>query len=65
LPGFAYQCGMLLAGSVGYSEAVFAGHASYSSAMALTALFVFVAASIVAGLGRENHRIEFGKTSYE
>lgn len=63
LPGFAYQCGMLLAGSVGYIEAVFAGHASYSTAMALTALFVFVAASIVAGLGRENHRIEFGKTS--
>ena len=34
LPGFAYQCGVLLAGSVAYIEAVFARRTSYANAMA-------------------------------
>jgi SHS family lactate transporter-like MFS transporter len=61
LPGFAYQCGMVLAGSVAYIEATFAAHTSYADAMAFTALFVFAAACVVAQLGREKHAIEFGK----
>ena len=42
LPGFAYQCGVLLGGTVSYVEAVLAKHFSYAHAMALTAVTVFV-----------------------
>ncbi len=60
LPGFAYQCGVLIAGSVAYIEAVFAKRFSYSNAMALTALTVFTVGAIVIALGKEKHAIEFG-----
>jgi SHS family lactate transporter-like MFS transporter len=60
LPGFAYQCGVLIAGSVAYIEAIFAAHTSYAKSMALTALIVFSLAAIVAGLGRERRGITFG-----
>ncbi|HEY2931038.1 MAG TPA: MFS transporter [Acidobacteriota bacterium] len=60
LPGFAYQCGVLIAGTVAYIEAVFAKHFSYSSAMALTALTVFSVAAIVVASGWENRGITFG-----
>jgi MFS transporter, SHS family, lactate transporter len=53
LPGFAYQCGVLLASSVVYIEALFAERVSYGTAMALTAAIVFVSAATVAGLGKE------------
>ena len=35
LPGFAYQCGVLIAGTVAYIEAVFAAQFSYANAMAM------------------------------
>src|SRR5206468_8232015 len=38
MPGFAYQCGILFAGSITYIQAVFGSGTSYSIAMALTAL---------------------------
>ncbi len=60
LPGFAYQCGVLLAGLVGYLEAVFAQHTSYANAMALTAFTVFTLAAVVVALGREKRGIQFG-----
>lgn len=61
LPGFAYQCGVLIAGTVAYIEALFAAHTgSYAKAMALTALTVFIVAAVVAGLGRERRGITFG-----
>ena len=60
MPGFAYQCGVLLAGSVGYLEAVLAEHVSYATAMALTAASVFACAALIAGFGRERKGIEFG-----
>jgi len=59
LPGFAYQCGVLLAGSVAYLEALFAEHMSYSVAMASTAATVFVLSAIAAAIGRERHGIDF------
>ena len=59
-PGFAYQCGVLLASSVAYIEAVFAEHMRYSSAMALTAATVFTLAAVVSGLGREKKGEDFG-----
>lgn len=59
LPGFAYQCGVLLAGSVGTLEAIFAEHMSYATAMAVTAGTVFAATAVIAALGRENKGLEF------
>jgi SHS family lactate transporter-like MFS transporter len=60
LPGFAYQCGVLVAGSVGYLEAAFAEHVSYATAMALTAGCICAGAAIVAVLGPEHKGVEFG-----
>ncbi|MBV9761034.1 MAG: MFS transporter [Acidobacteriaceae bacterium] len=59
LPGFAYQCGVLLAGSVGTLEAVFAERMSYATAMAATAGTVFLATAVIAALGREKKGLEF------
>ena len=60
LPGFAYQCGVLVASSVVYIEAVFARTMSYATAMALTAVTVFALAAIVAGAGKERKGHVFG-----
>ncbi|HEY3747011.1 MAG TPA: MFS transporter [Gemmatimonadaceae bacterium] len=60
MPGFAYQCGVLLASSVGYLEALLAARTSYAQSMAIMALTVFSAAAIIAWAGRERHRVEFG-----
>ncbi|MEP6568523.1 MAG: MFS transporter [Acidobacteriota bacterium] len=61
LPGFAYQCGVLLAGSVAYIEAQFAQRVSYSIAMALTAVTVFAGAILITAVGRERRGIHFGE----
>ena len=60
MPGFAYQCGVLLASSVAYVEAVLAQRTTYAKAMALTALIVFSGAALVTGFGREQRGIHFG-----
>lgn len=61
LPGFAYQCGVLLAGSVGYLEALFAKNLDYATAMALTAVVVFITGVIVIALGSERRGARFGE----
>src|SRR5216110_660654 len=53
LPGFAYQCGVALAGSIGWLEARFAEHLNYSTAMVLTALTVLLLGIAVILLGPE------------
>jgi len=60
LPGFGYQCGVLIAGSVAYIEAVFARHSSYSVAMASTAATVFVLAAVASYFSRERRAVTFG-----
>ena len=60
-PGFAYQCGVLIAGSVALMEALFAEHMNYANAMAITALTVFVLCIFVVMIGREKKGIEFGQ----
>jgi SHS family lactate transporter-like MFS transporter len=60
LPGFAYQSAGVLASSVVYIEAAYAQKTSYASAMALTAVSVFLTASLIAWLGRESHGKAFG-----
>ena len=61
LPGFAYQCGVALAGTVTIIEAVFAKRTSYAIAMSLTAVTVFSLGALVAGLGKEKRGIAFGE----
>jgi MFS transporter, SHS family, lactate transporter len=60
LPGFAYQCGVLIAGSIATLEAVIAARLSYAWAMALTAATVCIGCAIVAGLGPERRGITYG-----
>jgi SHS family lactate transporter-like MFS transporter len=60
LPGFAYQCGVLIAGFVGTVEAVLSEHMSYATAMAATAATVFIFTAIVAAFGGEKKGVEFG-----
>jgi SHS family lactate transporter-like MFS transporter len=61
LPGFGYQCGVLLASSVVYIEAIFARRTSYAVAMAATAATVFTLAAIATGLGHERRGAAFGE----
>ena len=56
LPGFAYQCGGLLASSIVYIQAVFATRMSYATAMALTGTTVFVLAGIIGCPGEREAR---------
>lgn len=60
LPGFAYQSAGVIASSVVFIEAIYAQRTSYSTAMALTAISVFVLASLMAWVGRERHGADFG-----
>lgn len=62
LPGFAYQCGVALAGTVAIIEATFAKRTGYATAMALTAVTVFILGAIVATLGKEQKGRAFGET---
>jgi len=59
-PGFAYQCGVLLAGSVGYLEALFAERMNYANAVAATAATVLALSIAVVLAGREKKGVEFG-----
>jgi SHS family lactate transporter-like MFS transporter len=61
LPGFAYQCGMLIAGTVGYLQALAAAHVSYAQAMAITAGIVFSFAAVAALAGPERKGIVYGE----
>lgn len=60
LPGFGYQCGVLIAGTVAYIEAIFAGRTSYSVAMAATAGTVFILAAVATWFSRERRAVTFG-----
>jgi SHS family lactate transporter-like MFS transporter len=62
LPGFAYQCGVLVAGTAPTIQSFMAERAgwSYASVMALTALVVFVVAAVVTAVGPEKRAKAFG-----
>jgi SHS family lactate transporter-like MFS transporter len=60
LPGFAYQCGNLIAASIGAVQAHIAERSSYSHAMAGTAVAIFLIAIVVNMLGWERRGIVFG-----
>jgi MFS transporter, SHS family, lactate transporter len=61
LPGFAYQCGVLLAANSAHFEAQFAKHGSYSTAMAMMAVAVFFVGTIVIVCGPERRSAVFGE----
>jgi SHS family lactate transporter-like MFS transporter len=58
MPGFAYQCGVLLAGQVATLLAISARYVSYAAAMSVTAASVFLMTAIIAGLGHEKKGVE-------
>jgi len=62
LPGFAYQCGVLIAGTAPLIQSSLAERVggSYAKVMAITAFIVFSLAAIVTALGRERRGEEFG-----
>jgi MFS transporter, SHS family, lactate transporter len=60
LPGFAYQCGVLLAGNAAHIEAQLSKHGAYSSAMAVTAFTVCCLGAFVIIVGPERKGAEFG-----
>jgi MFS transporter, SHS family, lactate transporter len=63
LPGFAYQCGALIAGTSSSIESALARRAGwgYANTMAAFALTVFVMAAAVAWFGRERRGSIFGQ----
>lgn len=61
VPGFAYQCGILVAGTITTIEAALAERMSYAWAMASTAALVFAFAGVVAMTGREQKGIVYGQ----
>jgi SHS family lactate transporter-like MFS transporter len=65
LPGFAYQCGVLLAGSIAWVQALLTARMTYANAMALTAVVVFSVAAVVISFGRERRGITFGERASE
>jgi len=62
LPGFAYQCGVLLASVMPWLAARIAVGRGYGWAMSVTAGAVFVLCALVAWLGPERRGIRYGAT---
>ena len=60
LPGFAYQCGVAIAGTAPSIQEAFAEHYGYANTMAASATIAFLLAALVVWLGREKHATEFG-----
>jgi MFS transporter, SHS family, lactate transporter len=60
LPGFAYQTAGIIASTVVYIEAAYAQKTSYATAMALTAISVFILACVMAAFGHERRGQSFG-----
>jgi SHS family lactate transporter-like MFS transporter len=61
LPGFAYQCGNLIAASVGWAQATLAERMSYPWVMSISAAVIFLGAIAVTALGRERRGVVFGQ----
>jgi SHS family lactate transporter-like MFS transporter len=61
LPGFAYQCGNLIAASIAVVQSRIAEHSSYAHALAGTAVAIFLIAILVNLFGWERRGIAFGE----
>jgi SHS family lactate transporter-like MFS transporter len=60
LPGFAYQCGNLMAASIGWIQALLAVRLPYPLVMAASAATIFLGAILATAAGPERHAVEFG-----
>src|SRR5438094_1616142 len=60
LPGFAYQCGVLIASVMPRVQTGLAERLPYPWAMSLSAGTVFILAAVAAALGRERRGIAYG-----
>jgi SHS family lactate transporter-like MFS transporter len=61
LPGFGYQCGVAVASTASYIEAVMARRIGYAGAMAGVAASVFLLAAVLTAVGRERRAVTFGE----
>ncbi len=61
LPGFAYQCGVLLAGNAAHLEAQLSKSSTYANAMAMTAFAAFCLGALVIVVGPERKGKVFGE----
>ena len=59
LPGFAYQCGVLLAGNAAHVEAQLSKGSTYSNAMAMTAFAAFCLGVLIIVFGPERKAAVF------
>ena len=62
LPGFGYQCGALIAGTIPYLQERLAEHHPRPVVMSITSAVIFVVAMVVVALGPERRAIAFGRT---
>jgi SHS family lactate transporter-like MFS transporter len=61
LPGFGYQVGVLLAGSIAYVQTWLSEHhVRFANSMAITAISVFVIAIVLFAFGHERRGLQFG-----
>ena len=63
MPGFAYQCGNLMASFIMILETRSAGHWDYAKVMAVSAATIFLLAIFTIAAGREKRGEEFGVVS--
>jgi MFS transporter, SHS family, lactate transporter len=61
-PGFAYQLGVAIAGSITYIEAILGEHFTYAQSMGVLAALVMVGVAVVTYLGPEAHGVSFRKS---
>ncbi|MDB5354050.1 MAG: major facilitator superfamily 1 [Phycisphaerales bacterium] len=61
LPGFAYQCGNLIAASIAWAQSTLARSHPYPHVMAISAAIIFCLAIVVTALGRERRGVVFGQ----
>ncbi len=61
LPGFAYQCGNLIAASIAWAQASLAERLPYPHVMAVSVAAILVVAIVVIAQGRERLGIVFGQ----
>jgi MFS transporter, SHS family, lactate transporter len=62
-PGFAYQIGVAIAGSITYIEAILGEHFTYAQSMGVLAATVMVGVAVVTFLGPEAHGVSFRKSA--
>jgi SHS family lactate transporter-like MFS transporter len=63
MPGFAYQCGNLMASYIVQLETALAQHWNYAAVMAMSAGTIFILAIVVTAAGREKRAIVFGEAA--